>query len=420
MTVLRIRLSLLALAAALGGELPGQAAPDTAAMRRARRLLDAACLADREATWGQSLCGPLLLATWGSRTVVASEPDSAGGFTRIGDYWVGTLGEGQFPSNTATALGGTSWSMVVLPLPSDDAIATTLLVHEQFHRIQRAIGLPLTDPDNTHLAREGDRTLLRLEWRALAAAIAADGGASCRHVADALAFRDARYAASPGARHAEALLERHEGMAEYTGQHLAAAVHPGADDRLRAYLEDAETWPSYVRSFAYATGAAYGALLDRTGTDWRSALRTDSVGPSELLRRRLECPAPPRTLAERSAAYGGAALAALERARSDSLAAIRSSYRARLVDGPVLRTPTGPLRFTFDPNAVFPLGDDGNVYPTGTFSGAWGSLVVRGGGALVSPDFQSVRVPLGARDRDWTLTLNEGWRVGENGQIDRP
>ncbi|MBC7893853.1 MAG: hypothetical protein H7066_00480, partial [Cytophagaceae bacterium] len=61
------------------------------------------------------------------------------------------------------------------------------------------------------------------------------------------------------------------------------------------------------------------------------------------------------------------------------------------------------------------------VYPAGTFSGAWGTLVVERGGALVWNDFSTVRVgapsPLpGESDRKvsgdgWTLTLNGGWAL---------
>lgn len=396
-------------------------APDTAAMARAQHLLPAACAEERAATWGVAVCGPLLLATWTGRTVVASERDAAGTFTPVGRWWIGTLGAGQFPSNSAIELGGTRWSMVVLPLPEDDALATTLLGHEQFHRIQRDLGLPYTDPGNAHLDSERERTLLRLEWRALAAAIAASGDASCAHSRDALALRAARHAAHPGAARSEALLERHEGMAEYTGQRLAAARFAGGDQRLRDHLRQAEAWPSYVRSFAYASGAAYGALLDRGDPVWRTRIRQDSAGPAELLAATLRCPDTEQALSARADRYGGQVVASEERHRSDSLTTRRQDYRARLVEGPVLRSPDGALRFTFDPNAVFPLGEHGNVYPSGTFSGAWGSLEVVRGGALVSADFRTVQVPLGGRERgDWTLTLSDGWRVGENGQVVGP
>jgi hypothetical protein len=103
----------------------------------------------------------------------------------------------------------------------------------------------------------------------------------------------------------------------------------------------------------------------------------------------------------------------VERQRADSLRQIRDDYTNRLVNGPVLSPPEGALRFSFDPNTVTPLPGHGNVYPTGSFSGAWGSLEVTAGGALVSTDFQRVRVPLAGQGRDWKLTLADGWKLEE-------
>ncbi len=389
----------------------GQAA-DTAAMTRAEGLLDRACAADHDNTWHASLCGPLLLGHWGAQGVTASRQAATGGFTQAGRWWQGTLADGQYPANTAITLGGTPWSMVVLPLPESDAAATTLLVHEQFHRVQDQLGLPATNPRNDHLDDPAARRWLRLEWRALARAIADSGAASCRDAGDALAFRAARHQAFPGSDSTEAQLERNEGYAEYTGQRLAALVFPGGDKRLIDHLARAEATPSYVRSFAYATGPAYGFLLDRFDPAWRTAV-TRSVTPATLLASRLGCRSDPATPAARTDRYGGQQLAADERHRADSLATIRADYVRRLVDGPVFETPPGPLDFTFDPNTIFPLGEHGVVYPTGsTYSGPWGTLQVTAGGALVSSDFQRVRVALpGDGVSKWTLTPAEGWEV---------
>ena len=392
--------------------------PDTAAMTRAMALLDAACTADGDATWGRPLCGPLLLGNWGSRAIVASEQAADGSFTPIGRWWHGTLPEGRFPANTAMRVGETEWSMVVLPLPADDGIATTLLVHEQFHRIQPALGLPPANPANDHLDAAQARWLLRLEWRALARAVAATGDAACGHARDALAFRATRHAAFPGSDSTEALLERHEGLAEYTGQRAAGAALGGATARLVEYLAQAEQSPSYVRSFAYATGAAYGLLLDRLDPAWRTEA-LQGAAPVTLLAARLDCPATTTPVETRAQDYGGAALAVMERRRADSLATIRDDYLRRLVEGPGFTSPAGELRFTFDPNRVFPLGTHGVVHPTGTFSGPWGALEVAAGGALVSADYRTVRVALPADGVSrWTLTVAPGWRrVDSEGRI---
>lgn len=395
---------------ALAAPLVGQAA-DTAAMARATALLDRACAADHEATWGASLCGPLLLGHWGRKEVLADRQAADSSLAPIGRWWHGRLGPEQFPANTAVTLGGSRWSMVVLPLPDDDGLATTLLAHEQFHRIQRRLGLPATDPGNTHLDDPAARRWLRLEWRALARAIATRGNLSCTHARDALAFRAARHAAFPGSDSSEALLERHEGIAEYTGQRLASLALGGGDQRLERHLADAETLPSYVRSFAYATGPAYGFLLDRVDPAWRGALATGAT-PSELLAARLGCPAGDADATTRARGYGGEELAAQEQRRADSLATIRADYVRRLVTAQVLETPPSNLRFTFDPNAVFPLGKHGTVHPTGSYSGEWGSLEVTAGGALVSPDFQRVRVGLPSDGVSrWTLTPAAGWTL---------
>ncbi len=271
---------LAATLAVLTGAPLGAQRPDTAAMTRATRLLDAACRRDADATWGVSLCGPLLLAHWGQRGLIASRQSADSGFAPAGRWWTGSLGEGQFPANTAITLGGTRWSMVVLPLPDDDAAAMQLLVHEQFHRIQGELGLPANDPANVHLDAPEGRRWLRLEWRALARAVAGEGDPSCRAARDALAFRAARQEEFPGSAASEAALERHEGLAEYTGHRLASLAFPDGDARLTAALHDAESTPSYVRSFAYVTGPAYGMLLDRVDPAWRETLG-DGGSPAE-------------------------------------------------------------------------------------------------------------------------------------------
>jgi hypothetical protein len=407
-TILLASLLLLAPVAA------GAQQPDTAAMARAVGLLDAACAADRSGTWGRPLCGPLLLGQWGSRGVLASRQAADGSWSPVGRWWHGELPAGRFPANTAMQVGGTDWSMVVLPLPSDDGAATALLVHEQFHRIQPLLALPSTDPENHHLEEAAARRLLRLEWRALATAFR-DDAESCRAARDALAFRAARHAAYPGSDSSEALLERHEGLAEYTGQRLAAAVLGGEADRMAARLAEAEQNPSYVRSFAYATGAAYGLLLDRADPGWHDAL-VGGEGPAALLAERLGCDQSGEALATRARRYGGEELARIEGRRADSLATLRNDYVRRLVDGPGFSSPPGDLRFTFDPNRVFPLGSHGVVHPTGTFSGAWGSLEVESGGALVAADYRTVTVALPADGVSrWTLTPAKGWQ-----RIDTP
>jgi hypothetical protein len=64
------------------------------------------------------------------------------------------------------------------------------------------------------------------------------------------------------------------------------------------------------------------------------------------------------------------------------------------------------------------FGADGTVYPIGSFGADWGSLDVSAGGALVGPDFQTIRVsaPTDTSQKNlqgegWTMRLAPGWTL---------
>ena len=75
--------------------------------------------------------------------------------------------------------------------------------------------------------------------------------------------RAERYRLFPEAAAQEQALEFNEGLAEYTGVRVG---NPTPAQQLQAALRDLSGHVedrSFVRSFAYATGPAYGLLLDR-------------------------------------------------------------------------------------------------------------------------------------------------------------
>ena len=134
--------------------------------------------------------------------------------------------------------------------------------------------------------------------------------------------------------------------------------------------------------------------------------------------RTTTAPEPEGATWARAERYGGAAVAAEEDARAAARARRAAELRALLVDGPALVLPMDAVQMAFDPNAVVPLAGAGTVYPSATFRGAWGTLTVTGGGALVAGDFRTIRVrapadtaarPLGAEG--WTLELAPGWTL---------
>ncbi len=96
---------------------------------------------------------------------------------------------------------------------------------------------------------------------------------------------------------------------------------------------------SFVRTFAYMSGPAYGLLLDASSPGWTRRVRgTDDL--ATLVMRALAVQ--PATDATASATrYGGAELRASEQQREQERQERLAELRRRFVDGPVLLIPGG-------------------------------------------------------------------------------
>jgi hypothetical protein len=353
--------------------------------------LRAMCARDAGRMWGVSICGPTMIVDRQTRAVIANEPAPA------------TLPKEIGIANTAVDWNGKRWTMIAGPLPEDAFARKMLLAHESFHRVQQKLGFPVSGPSNAHLDSVDGRYWLQLEWRALARALRGDRQA----VRDALAFRAKRRSPFPDAGNEERELEMHEGLAEYTG---AAFAEPDVAKRaphLIDKLRDAETTPTFVRSFAYASGPAWGTLIEMKRPRWtRFAKASDDLGKLAADAWHVAAAADANA---RAASYGGPLLLAAERERDVRRQAMLRDFRARFIDGPHLTIPLRNMSFEFDPNAAQTFEERGTVYPTLTVRDAWGSLVVHKGGALIGADWMSLIVP--AAPGDYTLTLNDGWSI---------
>jgi hypothetical protein len=351
--------------------------------------------------------------------VVANQADAMGVLKPAGGVFIGVLPEADNIANTPTQWSGTRWTELVWQmLPEAPTQRHAMLAHELFHRIQPM--LPIAYPeggDNAHLDTLEGRYLLQLEWRALASALKAPGAAARRAaVADALLFRSQRYALFPDAAANEGALEANEGVAQYTGVRLGLAT-PGARtafaiDSLKPYTPEA----TFVRSFAYATGGAYGLLLDRADPAWRGKLRSGSRF-DQLLRAAMRLPPSNlSTVKVRAAAYDDGTLRAVEVKRDEAMKARAAAQYARFVDGPVLVLPMKHANRQFNPQTLQPLGDLGTIYPTLRLVDDWGVLEVEDG-ALMAKDMTATTVsaagidPLGLKGAGWRLTLKPGWTV---------
>ena len=401
-----MRMSFCAFALALC-VVPFAAAQDYPMERAAANELSAMCAQDGGRLWGADLCGPLLIVDAATRGVWATQADSGGVLRPYGEGWVGVLPPSVGVANTTTEWSGVRWIMVVGPLPQDAVQRRVLVAHEAWHRVQDRLGLAWEASDCAHLESERGRYFMRLEMRALAAAMRSRAAARRRAAIDALRFRAARLAAFADARAQEAALDRNEGLASYTGVRLGADE---PDFFAARTLDQYDRHEALARAYAYATGPAYGLLLDDYAPGWRAHI--DGHAPPDLLAAALRVrPADARRLRRLADRYGPN-IASEERARAEAQRARIADLRRRFGDGPRLELPLAQMQFEFDPDRVTPVEGLGSVYARLVLRDRWGELVATEG-ALIDTTFTRLVAatpdPGGLTGPGWRLNLNPGF-----------
>jgi len=380
---------------------------------------DAQAASDKDGgrLWGERLYGKILLVDPETRFAVANEADAQGVLHPSDGVYVGTLPKDVIIANAPTEWEGARWTLLIPPTVPDNRIDRGVtLAHEMFHRIQPGLHLLADDTPCLHLDTAEGRLWLQLEWRALAAALIETGPAQIAAIRDALAFRAWRQSRFANARNAEAGQEIAEGVPEYTGVMTGEPDVQAARWRAVARLARPDTTISFVRSFAYTSGPGYGLLLDERLPGWRSRLNAQS-DLGALLGSTLTDHAKV-SARERASLYGASEIRTMEADRAAKGEAEKARYRALLVTGPTLTTPS-PGNFSFNPSTLISLGDGYTVYPTFHAVARWGTLDVKDG-VRVPTDFSSTTL---AAPKDtkgphlegpgWTIDLAPGWSVIE-------
>lgn len=252
--------------------------------------------------------------------------------------------------------------------------------------------------------------------RALESSADAERRAAAR---DALLFRAERYRLFPQAAAEEEALEENEGLAEYTGVMVGNSTD---DARTKMALHDLSAHvddQTFVRSFAYATGPAYGMLLDRYAPGWRDGLKSED-GLDVMLARALGvAPVTSNHLAAtaRASEYDHPSLREAEIERDRHRRIVLATNRLKFVTGPTLTLRFRHMSVQFNPTNLQPLGDEGTVYPTIHVSDAWGIIDAKNG-ALMRPDWSALVVTApksiagdSISGDGWTLALKPGWRI---------
>ena len=370
--------------------------------------------------WGHSLAGPIMFAHPKTRQIVTNVPDTQGKLKKKDGLYIGRLSETTLTANTSTEWGGVTWAMLIWPLPENKYDRAALMVHESWHRIQKTIGFSGANSDSGHLDSKDGRVWLRFEWRALEKALTSTGGERRVAIQDALVFRFYRHTLFEKAAEAESKMEMHEGLAEYTGLRLSGRSRTEMQlHAAKKLIKQPELLPTFVRSFAYLTGPAYGLLLDETASDWRQGL-TESDNLGKLLANAIEFEFPAdlkESALNSTEKYDGVNLFASEEQRDKQQKAQIAQYRKQLIEGPVLILPLKRVQISFDPSAQVPLGEQGRVYPKVKIKDIWGVIDVTNG-ALIS--FKDMRATVSARSSQaahlfqgegWTLSLVDDWKM---------
>lgn len=378
---------------------------DPQAARSAFAELGAASQADGGALWGRPMARPMMFADPVSRAVVADRADAEGRLTARDGIYVGTLPPEVGIANHALRWAGVDWTMVMWPLPNDAHDRISLMAHESFHRIQNDLGLPAANPTQEHLDEQDGRLWMRAELRALARAMRPSPKAQREAAADALLFRAVRHArcGAAAAEH-EAALELNEGLAEYTGVRLCGLDAQGQLAKAARRLRAEEASATFGRSFAYATGPAYGLLLDGVRPGWNRALKKgDRI--AALLAEAINFKAVESPETEARAAllrYDGDELQQAETKRHEERRARLADWTKRFVDGPALELkPGAEFSFTFDPTGVDSLPGHGQVMQSLRASDQWGVLEVKAGGVLLVSDGGGAIAALRVARPDW-------------------
>jgi hypothetical protein len=373
--------------------------------RRAQAYFkEAATLCEREGgrLWGISLNGPMVFADPVTHTIATNQPapnapkPPALGF-----------------ANAAMKWGDVRWSTYVWQMmPADDQHARgRLMLHELFHRIQPQLGFVVRDGNNDHLDTLNGRYWIQLEWRALAKALGSSAQERTAALRDALAFRLARRAQFSGAGENENLLEINEGLAQYTGTVASVASRAEAVEDAVDQLAKATQSQTFIRTFAYASGPAYGLLLDDLSPGWtRRVKSSDDLGQLLMAAANVQ---PAESAAAAATRYDGPALRIAEEKRDVEQRARIAALRRRFVDGPVLVLPAGG-NFSFSTAGLTAIPGAGTVYPNFRVTSKWGSL--EGAEVLMSSDKATLTVPAPTsvegnklRGDGWSITLAPGW-----------
>jgi hypothetical protein len=373
--------------------------------------------------WNKDLYSSLLLVNPETREIYANEPDNNGELVKSADIYKGVLPYEINFANTAMEWNGKMWAMIILPLPNEKEERINLLSHELFHKSQPSLNFTPTNPNNPHLDTKDGRVYFRLEMEALKSGILAQSEKEKRqHLTNAMLFRKYRNQLFLNSDSTENLLELNEGLAEYTGQTVSGFnSKENAEKNFKPYIDNFMSMPTFVRSFAYRTIAAYGYLATQVKNDWNKDI-TDNTNLADYFIKLFNIKIPnnlKQTVEKNMSLYQGQKIVEEEVVREEKNKKLLTEYRTKFIEQSHLDIFLEKMQFSFDPRNIVSLDDIGTVYPRIRISDVWGVLTATNG-ALVTSGWKKVTVTkpmttdnLKLNGDGWTLDIAADYSVVE-------
>ena len=377
---------------------------------------------DNKKLWGKSLYVPFLFVDMETKDVAANEADNKGILKKQGTIYIGKFPENQIIANSVTNLGDKEYAMVEWQSSDTDELSrNALFMHEIFHYHQKSLGLesPEGQPSNAHLDEMDARIYLKLEWAALNKAINSTGQQKITAITDALTFRQYRreqYDCSEN----ENILEIHEGIPEYTGIVCASKSESDIKQLMKKEYSNSLNKESFVRSFAYYSGSAYGILIDEKNSNWRKKLTYNS-DLGEILKDSYKIDVSSNSVEKAKNRYNYKQIYQEELSRKQVLDKKLLEYENKFINHPIITIELDKPKIGFNPNNLVPLKDIGTVYPNITITDSFGTLNLKSGGCLLSSDWKKATISADnlkienekLSGDDWTIRLNSNYTILE-------
>jgi len=387
--------------------------------------------ADGGSLWGQTLAGPVMFVDRQSRKIIANVPDKQNLLKLKDGVYTGIYPKEKLVDIISVEYGGTLFAMVRLPDQEDDYRIKALTIHSLVHCMQVKKGISPPRFNNRHMNEKNARMWLKLEWKALKSALAAEGEERLTAVRDALIFRGARHEAYPEFISDETRFENYEGLPTFSYTLLCTQSR---EEQKQKLLDGIDFYYnlSYGSNYGFIHGALYGYLLYDKGF-LLSEIKSDSVDLGALTAVAYDITMPEILRDVAGSIAINYDLEVIEQEEAERVARIKEASQKRLsayTEKPVVFFDLESPSFGFEPGDLNSLDTLGTIYTSLRVSDNWGKLVVEKSGCLVSYNLKEIRVPAKSvkiskahiSGEGWDLYLTDSWeliKVDENYRLRR-